>query len=214
MQRVVMANTTDMGSISGVILAGGRSKRLDGRNKALLSVGTETNLERLIELFRTIFAETILVTNDPAAYVAYDLQIATDLLPVRSSLTGIHAGLFYAANPYVFVAACDLPFLKKRVVEKIMSYRATGAWAIMPETKGGLEPTCALYATKSLPLIEHQLKRRDFKIRHVFENKLLFTIPKSVLQKIDSELISFFNINTPEDLETAQRWHMATGANG
>ena len=104
-----MANTTDMGPISGVILAGGRSRRLAGRNKALLSVGAETNLARLIELFQTLFDETILVTNDPTAYVAYDLQIATDLLPVRSSLTGIHAGLFYAANPHVFVAACDLP---------------------------------------------------------------------------------------------------------
>ena len=205
-----MANTTDMGPISGVILAGGKSKRLAGRNKALLSVGEESNLARLVELFGTIFEETILVTNDPTAYVAYDLQIATDLLPVRSSLTGIHAGLFYAANPHVFVAACDLPFLKKRVVTKILSYRSTGAWAVMPETEGGLEPTCALYASKSLPMIERQIDHRDFKIRHVFDDKALFVIPKSVLKKIDPELISFFNINTPQDLETAQRWHTGT----
>lgn len=194
-----------MEAVSGIILAGGQSKRLGGRNKALISVGGKTNLDRLVDLFQSMFAETILVTNDPVSYSERHLHIATDIFPLRSSLTGIHAGIFYADNPHVFVAACDLPFLKKAVVKKIISYRSTGAWAIIPETEGGLEPTCALYATKSLPLIETHLKRRSCRILPVFDKKRLFTIPKSVLLKIDPELISFSNINTPKDLAAAQK---------
>ena len=37
-------------------------------------------------------------------YLSYDLTIVTDLLPIRSSLTGLHAGLFYAQAEQAFIA--------------------------------------------------------------------------------------------------------------
>jgi len=97
-----------------VILAGGLNTRFSGTNKAFLRIRGKRILDHIYDLCKELFEEIILVTNDPLQYLEWDLVIATDIFPVRSSLTGIHAGLFCATNPYAFFIACDAPFLKKR----------------------------------------------------------------------------------------------------
>ena len=102
---------------TGVILCGGLAKRFDGREKAFLRIGKERLLDRIYSVFKELFDDIILVTNTPLQFIEWDLNIVTDLFDIRSSLTGIHAGLFYASNPYAFFSACDAPFLKKEIVE-------------------------------------------------------------------------------------------------
>ncbi len=98
---------------TGVILSGGLATRFDGREKALMRIGGIRILDRIYNVFNALFDEIILVTNNPIQYTEWDLIIVTDLFDIRSSLTGIHAGLFCATNPYAFFSACDAPFLKK-----------------------------------------------------------------------------------------------------
>jgi molybdopterin-guanine dinucleotide biosynthesis protein A len=94
---------------SGVILAGGLSTRYRGENKAFLRVGGIRILDRLLSVYAELFSEIILVTNTPQEFLEWNALIVTDLFTVRSSLTGIHAGLFYASNPFAFSAAATLP---------------------------------------------------------------------------------------------------------
>ena len=100
---------------TGVILSGGLSTRFNGQNKAFISVGQRRILDRLYDVFSGLFDEIILVTNHPLQFLEWDLTIVTDIYPVRSSLTGIHTGLFYMKNPFAFFSACDTPFLKKEL---------------------------------------------------------------------------------------------------
>ena len=100
-------------SCTGVILSGGLNKRFQGKNKAFINVGEHRIIDNIYEVFKSVFDEIILVTNSPMDYLDWDIHVVTDLYPVRSSLTGIHSGLFYAGNPFIFAAACDTPFLKK-----------------------------------------------------------------------------------------------------
>ncbi|MDH3885280.1 MAG: NTP transferase domain-containing protein, partial [Desulfobacterales bacterium] len=80
---------------TGVILSGGLSTRYDGTEKALLQVGGVRILDRIYDIYSELFEEIILVTNSPQNFLEWDLLIVSDLFPIRSSLTGIHAGLFY-----------------------------------------------------------------------------------------------------------------------
>ena len=96
-----------------MILSGGLASRYDGTEKALLRVGGVRILDRIYRIYRELFEEIILVTNHPQKFLEWDLLIVSDLFPIRSSLTGIHAGLFYMTNPFGFISACDTPFLKK-----------------------------------------------------------------------------------------------------
>ncbi len=197
---------------TGVILSGGLSTRFNGQDKALLRVGGRRILDRLYDIFSDLFDEIILVTNQPLQFVEWDLTIVTDLFPVRSSLTGIHAGLFYMKNPFAFFSACDTPFLKKELVETLLENIDKSHDIIMPETSAGMEPLCAIYSKRCLKAAEHHIKQNKFKIQRALSNHRLKKIPEAKLRLKDPELRSFFNINALEDLKVAEE--MATGGGG
>ena len=190
---------------TGVILAGGMNTRFSGQDKAFLSVGGKRIIDRLYSIFNALFEDIILVTNDPYKYLEWDINIVTDLYPVRSSLTGIHAGLFYTSNPFAFFAACDTPFLKMELVETLINNIEQGIDVVVPETKAGFEPLCAVYSKECLKQVEQQIIQNKLAIRHLFKKRRVKKIPEKVLREKDPDLISFFNINTPQDQEKAEK---------
>lgn len=191
-------------SCTGVILAGGMNTRFSGKDKALVRVGGRRIFDYILDVFNDLFDEIILVTNTPAPYLKWDVHIVADLFPIRSSLTGIHAGLFYASHPHAFFTACDTPFLKKELIETILKKIDSSADAVIPEISVGLEPLCAVYAKKCMPRVEKHLVQEKLKIRRVFKNGRIKKISEKTLRKSDPDLLSFFNINTPEDLQKAE----------
>ncbi len=189
---------------SGVILSGGLAARYEGTEKALLQVGGVRILDRIYEIYRELFDEIILVTNSPERFLEWDLLIVSDLFAIRSSLTGIHAGLFYTTNPYAFISACDTPFLKKEMVETVIGRIEDKIDIVMPETSAGFEPLCAAYSKRCLEAAQNNLQQNKLKITRTFRKSRIKTISEKVLRQIDPELQSFFNINTPEDLQRAE----------
>ena len=189
---------------TGVILSGGLANRYDGTEKALLRVGGERILDRIYSIYRELFDEIILVTNNPENFLEWDLLIVSDLFPIRSSLTGIHAGLFYMTNPYGFISACDTPFLKREMIEIVINKIEAQIDIVMPETSAGFEPLCAAYSKRCLEAAQNHLEREKLKITKTFRKSRIKTVSEKALRKIDPELRSFFNINTPQDLERAE----------
>jgi molybdopterin-guanine dinucleotide biosynthesis protein A len=189
---------------TGVILSGGLSTRFNGNNKAVINVHGKRVLDSLYDVFSDLFDEILLVTNEPLQFLEWDLTIVTDIYSTRSSLTGIHAGLFYMKNPFAFFSACDTPFLKKELVESLIENIEKNIDIIIPETDAGLEPLCAIYSKQCLKPAEQHLKEKKFKIQRAFRGNRIKRIPEDILRTKDPDLVSFFNINTPADLEVAQ----------
>jgi len=201
---------------SGIILAGGLNTRFSGINKAFFRIGKKSIFDRVYGIFNDLFKETILVTNDPLSFLEWDIQIVTDIYQVQSPLTGIHAGLFFMTNPYAFIAACDIPFLKKGLVETIVDGIEPHFDVIIPETTEGLQPLCAIYSKQCLKILEPHLAeqerkpgngkilQKELKIQYLFRKLRVKKLSENILREIDPDLISFFNINTPEDLDRAK----------
>jgi molybdenum cofactor guanylyltransferase len=190
---------------SGVILAGGLGTRYGGENKAFLKVGGVRILDRLFGLFSELFDEIILVTNHPLDFLEWDALIVTDIFPVRSSLTGIHAGLFYASHPFAFFSACDTPFLKKEIIETVLSEIEPRVDLVLPRTSAGFEPLCAAYSRRCLKPAEDHLRASKLKIQLALKNCRIKMIPEDRLREKDPGLVSFFNVNTPQDLAQAEQ---------
>jgi molybdopterin-guanine dinucleotide biosynthesis protein A len=190
---------------SGVILAGGLSSRYGGENKAFLRIAGTRILDRLFSVFRVVFDEIILVTNNPREFLGWDAMIVRDIFPVRSSLTGIHAGLFYARHPFAFFTACDTPFLKRSVVQTILDNLEEEADIVIPNTSAGLEPLCAAYSKRCLKPAGDHLRMNKFKIQAALGKCRIKKIQEKALRESDPDLVSFFNINTPEDMQKAEQ---------
>jgi molybdopterin-guanine dinucleotide biosynthesis protein A len=189
---------------TGVILAGGQNTRFSGTNKAFIRVGGKRILDRIYGVFEELFEEIILVTNDPLQYLEWNFNIVTDLFPFRSSLSGIHAGLFFTTTSHAFCAASDIPFLKKELVETILDSIEPNIDIVIPATSKGLEPLCSVYSKKCLKPIEQQLIKQDLKIQTIFEKVRVKKLPENILRQNDPDLLSFYNINSPDDLARAK----------
>ncbi|BBO90502.1 molybdenum cofactor guanylyltransferase [Desulfosarcina ovata] len=189
---------------TGVILAGGESKRFAGKNKAFIRIGGQRNIDRLMAVYSSLFDQIVLVTNDPAAYMDVDALIVTDHYSQRSSLNGIYAGLFAARHEYAFFAACDAPFVKPGMIACVLDHIDSKADLIIPSTDAGYEPMFAVYRKTCLPAMAWQLERDLLKIKGLFRKVRIKPVAESELRAIDPELVSFFNMNTPEDLVRAE----------
>ncbi|MCK5245015.1 MAG: molybdenum cofactor guanylyltransferase [Desulfobacterales bacterium] len=189
---------------SGLILAGGSGARM-GENKAFLKIRGKRIFDRLYSVFQGLFDEVLVVTNEPLRYLEWDANIVTDLYPVQSSLVGIHAGLFHASLPHSFVAACDMPFLKKESVEVILGESEPRWDVVLSVTKDGRQPLCAVYSKRCIKPIEAQIERGDFRISNLTKSVRVKEVYEASFRSTDPELISFFNINTRKDLAAAEK---------
>ncbi len=201
---------------SGVILAGGLNRRFSGANKAFFSINGKMVFDSLYDLFADLFEETILVTNDPLPFLDWDIDIVTDMFQIRSPLIGIHAGLFAAKFPYVFVAACDTPFLKKNLIKAVVGEIDSSYDVLVPETPDGLQPLCAVYSKQCLKVLDPHLEAQErnskggdafqkgLKIQYLFQKVRVKKLTVEMLRDKDPDLISFFNVNTPDDLAKAK----------
>lgn len=210
-------------SCTGVILAGGLNLRFGGKNKALSKVGEKTILDRTLVSFGALFQETMVVTKTPLEYLAWDALIVTDIFPARSPLAGLHAGLTYTQTPFIFITACDTPFIKTAMIKTLLREIDTKSDIIVPETEKGLQPLCAVYARQCLPVIEEQLRQeasatrnisagpkkrvlnQGLKILNIYDTLRVKRIPEQRLLAVDPNLLSFFNVNTPEDFVQAEQ---------
>ena len=189
---------------TGVILAGGANTRFSGKQKALMKIGGRRILDRIFDVMTSVFDDIILVTNTPDRYLEWNATIVTDLLPVKSSLTGIHTGLFYTRTDYAFFTAGDTPFLQKEMIAAVVDGISPGIDVVMPETEAGREPLCAAYARSCIDIARHNVETGRLKIMRTFRKKNIKIISEKRARKADPDLLSFFNVNTPADLERAQ----------
>jgi molybdopterin-guanine dinucleotide biosynthesis protein A len=190
---------------AGVVLSGGLNTRMEGHNKAFFELDGRRFLDRILDTLRYHFNEIILVTREAALYQEWDLKIVHDILDVRSPLTGIHAGLVNAKAGYAFCIGCDTPFLKKSAVELLINELETGIDIVVPVSGSYFQPLCAVYSKQCSPIIEEQLRRGDLKIDHLFSKVALKKIPYEKFKAVDPYLLSFFNVNTPEDYREAEK---------
>lgn len=191
--------------VSGVILAGGESRRL-GRNKALERIGGQTLIERVVGSIASLTTEVIIVVASPQQAAALPLPAGvrrvSDLYPGRGSLGGIYTGLSISREPWVLVVACDMPFLNPRLLRRLMAMRRD-VDAVVPCLEGQPEPLHALYSKTCLEPMERMLRAGQLKIAPLFEAVRVRYVDEGTIDRIDPNHRSFFNVNSPADVEEA-----------
>lgn len=187
--------------LSAAILVGGESRRM-GYNKAFLKIGRSNLVESIVARLKTIFPDVFLVGNDPELYRLLEMPVIADLYKGCGPLGGIHAALMAAKTPYVFITACDVPFLDTQVVV-YMAGKVSGYDAVVPKIKGYLEPLCAVYGKSCLLAMEAQLKCGQCKITDLFSVLHVNYLEQEEIEKLTAVEKAFLNVNTPKDMQKA-----------
>jgi molybdopterin-guanine dinucleotide biosynthesis protein A len=182
--------------ISGIILVGGKSRRM-GRDKAFLKVGGVVIFERIFELFKESFPRVLLVGDREERFAGYNISIVSDIYP-GSALGGVYTGLYHAETEYVFVASCDLPFPNRELLSYLCSLK-NGYDAVVPSTEHGYEPLFALYSKKCLGPIKELLENGNCCAFAYYPQVNVRYVHDEELAQFDRDGRAFMNVNTPED---------------
>ena len=183
--------------VTGIILAGGESRRM-GSNKAVLEVDGERMIEAVYHRMADLFEEVMLVTNNPATYDFIPCRKVVDIFPDMGPMSGIHAALQACRTPRIFVAACDMPTMNPRLVRNLCA--EPGSFdSVVPETPDGLEPLHSVYAQSGFERMQKMLENDERSMLTFLKRASTRIIPRDTVARIDPGFSSFRNINTPED---------------
>ncbi|HQR13706.1 MAG TPA: molybdenum cofactor guanylyltransferase [Nitrospira sp.] len=191
--------------VSGVLIAGGRSRRM-GQDKRFMRVGGESVFDRTLSLLRGTFVENIVVLAEPIEML--DVQacpVVYDVVPNAGSLGGLYTGLTAVSRPKIFAVACDMPFLDPEAILAMLSHRES-ADVVVARLSGRLQPMHTVYSKRCLPFLQAMAERKELKIQKLFEQQALrvTVLGEDDLRAFGPGFRSFQNVNTPDDLALAE----------
>ena len=196
---------------SAVILVGGYSKRF-GQDKGLVSLaGKPLALLVLNRIDKSVDDIVVVVRSYDQKEKFSDLfeskaRIAVDKYEKQSPLVGALTGFQTAKGEYSLLLPCDTPFISEEIIERLFEI-CVFKDAVVPRWPGGdIEPLQAVYHTRSaFVAAEKAVEKEKTNLRSMINNlKRVEYVPIKSLQRIDKNLLSFFNINTQDDLKKAE----------
>jgi molybdopterin-guanine dinucleotide biosynthesis protein A len=187
------------------VQAGGESRRM-GQDKGLVPFLGRPLIQRVVGRVESLAEEVVITTNHPEAYAFLGLPLFTDLVPGRGALGGLYTALNAASQPLVAVIACDMPFINPVLlaVERDILLE-TGSDAVVPHLGDGVEPFHAIYRREScLPPIKSAIETDKWRVDAWFSQAKVMLMRRDKILQHDPQLLSFSNINTPEELLAAE----------
>ena len=194
--------------VTGVILAGGKSRRM-GLDKATLKIGNKLLIDFPLKTLSHIFTEILIVTSatqiltlKPFLKDRDGIRLVTDLIPDHGALGGIYTALNYSRTPYVFVCACDMPFLNPLFIQYMVNL-TNNYDVIIPKSSKMLETLHAIYKKTCLEVIKQFLSQDRNKIIEFFPAVSVYKVLEGFIRAYDENEKMFQNLNTPEELKGA-----------
>jgi len=192
---------------SCIILAGGKSLRL-GYDKVLERVGNTSLLEQVVSRIDSISKDIIIVTAKERTFAPLanhpKVKVVSDIFPGQGSLGGIYTGLKKSSSFYNLVVAADMPFLNEPLLRYIIEV-SDGFDFVLPRVDNLYEPLHAVYSQNCITPIETILGQDKKVIIELFNYVKVRYIGAEEIDRFDPQHLSYFNINTKEDLERARK---------
>jgi len=192
--------------MTSIILAGGKSLRL-GQSKALQIIEGKSLIQWVVDRLAILSTEIIIVTaHGEAIPCSSTVRIKTvaDIYPGKGPLVGIYSGLIASSSPQAIVVGCDTPFLSVGLLD-YMTQICSRFDVVVPRIKKKLEPLCAVYSKNCLAPIQELLERDERQIRKLFNMVKVKYIEEDEINNFDPEHLSFFNVNSQDDLDRARK---------
>jgi molybdopterin-guanine dinucleotide biosynthesis protein A len=192
--------------MTSIILAGGKSVRL-GRSKFLETIGGKSLIQWVVDRLAILSREIIIATAHVEAIPcssAVRIKKVADIYPGKGPLAGIYSGLIASSSARAIVVGCDTPFLSVGLLEYITQISSTFD-AVVPRIKKKVEPLCAVYSKNCLAPIQELLEQNELRISKLFSVIKVKYIEEDEINSFDPEHLSFFNINSQDDLDRARK---------
>jgi molybdopterin-guanine dinucleotide biosynthesis protein A len=195
---------------SAIVLAGGVSSRF-GQDKGTLEIAHKPLIKLVVDAVSSLVDEIIVVTSSQermanyAKVLARDVRFAVDSCESKGPLIGALTGFENAQGKYALLLPFDTPFVSREVVSLLFELCLGKAAAIPRWPNEQIEPLHAVYQTKlALEAAKIAMSEGKLNVRAMIEKlRGVRYVSTIVIQQLDPEFRTFFNINTPVDLKKA-----------
>ena len=188
--------------ITGVILAGGRGRRMGGVDKGLQNLNGRPLVQWVLARL-TPQVDTVLINANQnlARYAEFGCAVLPDSIPgFAGPLAGLHAALSRATTPLLLTVPCDSPFLPSDLAQRLhAALEAESAELAVARTGDKVQRAFCLTRRGILPKLEAFLASGDRKVG------LWHASLKLAEVVFDDEADGFSNINTVEDLAHCEK---------
>jgi len=190
---------------TAIILTGGKSSRM-GRPKALLPFDGEPLVAHVVRSLKKLFAEAVVVAAPEQELPKLPALLARDQVAYQGPVSGIYHGLKTATQEICFVTSCDAPFLNLDLIAHLVS-QISDCDVVVPYWQERFQPLHAVYRRSVAPLLREQLDRGELRPISLYPKVRTREIHEDEIRRLDSEGLSFLNMNSPEDYDAAlARW--------
>jgi len=190
---------------AAIILAGGRSSRM-GRPKAMLHFAGEPLISHIVRKLASLFSQVIVVAAPGQEIPPMGITLVRDEVSYQGPVGGIYYGMRASDHPICFVTSCDAPFLSVPLISHLLS-QISGYDVVVPVWEERLEPLHAVYRSSVLPVLQAQLERNELRPIFLYDKVCTCKVFEEEIRRFDPDGLSFLNMNTPEDYDSAvKRW--------
>ena len=206
-------------SITGVILAGGRSRRMGGGDKGLLDLGGKPMLAHVIDRLKPQVGRIIINANgEPRRFAAWSLPVVPDTVGgFAGPLAGVLAGMRWSHSHapearFIVTTAGDAPLLPRDLARRLLAaLEPSKAVIALAQSLGELHPVIGLWPVALADDLEAQLTAGVRKVLHFTRRHRTIAVPFAPVRLCGLDIDPFFNANTPAELEQL-RASIARGA--
>lgn len=187
----------------GVVLSGGQSSRM-GTNKSLLPIAGKKAISHIVDELTHCTDDVIIIANEEQPYKFLNRQIFADRFPDKGPLAGLESAMYHYEADIYYIAACDMPFVTCEVY-RFLAEQLKDSDAVIPIYENREHPLAGVYRRSILPHVQEQIKQNRLRMNsfHKLVNvkyvESFGTITDDILRK------HFFNMNNPDQYETAKR---------
>lgn len=189
---------------AAAILSGGQARRMAGADKAWLEVAGRSIVHRQLEVLEQRFDAIAMVVADRGETRDLHLTALGDRVGGLGPLDGIASALAWSPQEWVLVIANDMPNVSLAVIDALLSARRSGHQIVGTIVENRAQPLLALYHTSLLPTLDELLgqgrQRASALLSSPPAGVQTVLLPESQIRRIDPHLLSFQNLNSPEDL--------------
>ncbi len=173
-----------------------------GVDKTLLPLDDQALVARVAAAVEEVCAHVMVITSCPEALAAVGLDAAVPIhsaeMPYQGPLGRLVTALSEAPHEWVLAVAADMPHVSAGVIRSLWDARRQ-ADIVVPVIERGPEPLLALYSRRCLPVARRVLASGRRRVVALFPDLRVVEYPIDGLRRIDPELKSFLNVNTPDE---------------
>ena len=191
----------DTMNIGALILMGGKNSRMEGNIKGLLKINDITFLEKIISVledFSTIYLSVNkrFSSEEIKKYEEMGLSVIVDIYDDIGPIGGMYSALKNCKEDYLFITACDMPFINKDLINVLQSNMKQNIDIALFSKNKLLYPLGAIYSKNVISFMEKQISNKEYKLSKLIRNSNFIELP---LEDINLSDNSFENINTLEE---------------